>query len=285
MGKDWDRIGDVKRALRGKTSGLPTGPGSGRGTSPTAGRPGFDLSSDSQQRMQRWHEQWVREALRVLKPSGHLLAFGGTRTYHRLAAAMEAVGFEQIRLEAWGYGSGFPKSLNIGKAIDKQWGRLTASPDDILQRDVASPVVMLKMELRRLFDASGKSRKQIDEECGFRACNYLSYPTEGRRPDPWFYVLPSQEKWQVIKRVLGVEEFDGARRAQSSISLRLDELFKGAEREVIGYRKAIPGVAFSSEGPTEIPITIPATPEAALWEGWGTALKPAWEPVVVGRKP
>src|SRR5205814_1442933 len=59
----------------------------------------------------------------------------------------------------------------------------------------------------------------------------------------------------------------------------------GAEREVVGVRKAIAGVAFTSDGPTEIEITAPATPEAAAWDGWGTALKPAHEPICLARKP
>jgi DNA modification methylase len=53
------------------------------------------------------------EALRVLKPGGHLLAFGGTRTYHRLACAVEDAGFEIRDTICWLYGSGFPKSLNL----------------------------------------------------------------------------------------------------------------------------------------------------------------------------
>jgi site-specific DNA-methyltransferase (adenine-specific) len=66
-------------------------------------------------------EVW-RECLRVLKPGGHLLAFAGTRTQHRMAVRIEDAGFEIRDMIAWVYGSGFPKSLNIGKAIDKLQG-------------------------------------------------------------------------------------------------------------------------------------------------------------------
>lgn len=66
-------------------------------------------------------EIW-REALRVLKPGGHLLAFAGSRTYHRMAVAIEDAGFEIRDQLIWMYGSGFPKSLNIGKAVDKLQG-------------------------------------------------------------------------------------------------------------------------------------------------------------------
>ena len=60
-----------------------------------------------------------RECLRVLKPGGYLLAFGGTRTYHRMACSIEDAGFEVRDMIEWVYGSGFPKSLNIGKATQK----------------------------------------------------------------------------------------------------------------------------------------------------------------------
>jgi hypothetical protein len=63
-----------------------------------------------------------KEALRVLKPGGHCLCFGGTRTYHRLVSAIEDAGFEIRDQIQWIYGSGFPKSLDISKAIDKQAG-------------------------------------------------------------------------------------------------------------------------------------------------------------------
>jgi site-specific DNA-methyltransferase (adenine-specific) len=66
-------------------------------------------------------DMW-REVLRVLKPGGHLLSFSGTRTYHRQAVAIEDAGFEIRDMVEWVYGSGFPKSLNIGKAVDKIQG-------------------------------------------------------------------------------------------------------------------------------------------------------------------
>lgn len=66
-------------------------------------------------------ELWF-EVFRVLKPGGHLLSFGGSRTYHRLAVGIEDAGFEIRDQIMWVYGSGFPKSLNIGKAVDKLQG-------------------------------------------------------------------------------------------------------------------------------------------------------------------
>lgn len=67
-----------------------------------------------------------REALRVLKPGGHLLAFSGSRTYHRMAVAIEDAGFEIRDQIMWIYGSGFPKSLNIGKQLEQWQGWGTA---------------------------------------------------------------------------------------------------------------------------------------------------------------
>ena len=66
--------------------------------------------------MQAFHERWLSEAYRILAPGGTIKAFSSTRTFHRLAMAMENVGFVGLREEAWFYCSGFPKSLNVGVA-------------------------------------------------------------------------------------------------------------------------------------------------------------------------
>ena len=131
-------------------------------------------------------ETW-QAVFRVLKPGAILLAFGGTRTYHRMVCAIEDAGFEIRDMVEWVYGSGFPKSYDIGKGIDKQ---------------------------------------------------------------------------------------------------------AGAEREVVGLRKFADGTTtrktagnFDGSFHGQTMDTIPSTPEAQLWHGWGTALKPAHEPIVVAMKP
>jgi site-specific DNA-methyltransferase (adenine-specific) len=141
-------------------------------------------------------EEWAVECLRVLKPGGHVLAFGGTRTWHRLAVAIEDAGFEIRDSIAWMYGSGFPKSHDVSKAIDKAAG----AEREVIGRKKWNPGKML--------GRSGQS-------------------AEGYRPD---------------------------------------------------------GEPYPSElnGKT---YTAPATESAQEWQGWGTALKPAFEPVVVARKP
>ena len=134
-------------------------------------------------------EIW-KEALRVLKPGGHLLAFAGSRTYHRLAVNVEDAGFEIRDQIMWIYGSGFPKSLNISKAIDKAEG--------------------------------------------------------------------------VESEVVGIGRSGAPETHQTSYNMS-----KGGSSEMGG----------------EYEITKATSPEAKEWEGWGTALKPAHEPVVVARKP
>lgn len=78
--------------------------------------------SEHGRRMQRWHERWAREALRVLKPGGHLMAFGGTRTSHRLSSALEDAGFELLDSLAWLHGQGYPKNRNVEKALAELQG-------------------------------------------------------------------------------------------------------------------------------------------------------------------
>ncbi len=71
---------------------------------------------------QEWATIWLKECYRILQPGGLIKVFGGTRMYHRMGAAMTAAGFEITHLEAWVYGSGFPKSLDVSKALDKYQG-------------------------------------------------------------------------------------------------------------------------------------------------------------------
>jgi site-specific DNA-methyltransferase (adenine-specific) len=131
-------------------------------------------------------ELWA-EVFRVLKPGGHLLAFAGTRTQHRMAVNIEDAGFEIRDLIAWVYGSGFPKSLDISKAIDK---------------------------------AAGAEREITGKNINLR-------PNHGNN-----------------KNLVAINQLKGSSN-----------------------------------------LTAPATDAAKEWDGWGTALKPALEPITVARKP
>ncbi len=76
-----------------------------------------------------------QEVLRVLKPGGHLLSFGGSRTYHRMACAIEDAGFEVRDMVEWMYSTGFPKSLDVSKAIDKTAGIWRAKAGAVISQN------------------------------------------------------------------------------------------------------------------------------------------------------
>jgi len=113
MGKDWDGADGFRRSLNPNDAGRDSAFGRMSRKAPEY-RAGVAF--------QEFSEAWARECLRALKPGGHLLAFGGTRTWHRLAVAVEDAGFEIRDSIAWMYGSGFPKSLDVSKAIDRAAG-------------------------------------------------------------------------------------------------------------------------------------------------------------------
>lgn len=118
MGHAWDQPG-----IEGRRNGRP-GPHRRR---PSTGdhtkqrerdmEVGRDLSPAANRSLQSWCEAWASECLRVLKPGGHLLAFGGCRTYHRLAAGIEDAGFEIRDQMQWLFGSGFPKSRRLADGV------------------------------------------------------------------------------------------------------------------------------------------------------------------------
>jgi len=149
-----------------------------------------DIGNGSQQR--EWHRGWLKEAHRILKPNGVIKAFSGSRTYHHLIAMMEEIGFVDLRVEAWGYGSGFPKSHNLAKQFEKKLG------------------------------------------------------VEG----------------EIIGHKAGVKVDDSQ-----------------------GYGGIARGGVGIVQKNAMIPVRALVSEEAKTWEGWGTALKPAFEPVVIGYKP
>jgi DNA modification methylase len=115
MGKEWDRFGRDTANGYTETPRITERPGA---VSAFAGASGRGVNSfQAGSPFQQWCEAWARECLRVLKPGGHLLAFGGTRTYHRLTCGIEDAGFEIRDGLVWLYASGFPKSRNVYDAI------------------------------------------------------------------------------------------------------------------------------------------------------------------------
>ena len=165
----------------------------------------FDKLGDGQAQ-QAWHQRWAEEALRVLKPGGHLLAFGGTRLYHRLACGIEDAGFEiRDSVWAWVYGSGFPKSKNIALAIDKGEGHpnrgraiptastYQASDTDQENKLTSNPVPTYepKSEAAKAAEGWGSALKpSVEPICvarkplsGTLAQNYLEHGTGGINVD------------------------------------------------------------------------------------------------------
>ena len=128
-------------------------------------------------------------ALQLLKPGGHLLAFGGSRTYHRMAVAIEDAGFEIRDQIMWLYGSGFPKSLNIGKAVDKLQGN---------EREDLGYVEPFGRENRKARQAKGTGTVPFGGEEGIESKNHL---TKGTSPyEGWGTALKPAHEPVVMAR-------------------------------------------------------------------------------------
>jgi DNA modification methylase len=266
MGKEWDRLWtEHPEGQRGRIDG--------QGGMDTFGRSPNYVGGT---RAQRWHQAWASEALRVLKPGGHLLAFGGTRTYHRLACAIEDVGFEIRDSVIWLYGSGFPKSLDVSKAIDR---RRKDNPD-------------WKRVGRWL--CAQRGRMSAKELCGVIGAH--GEVNHGGAVSNWEngFSCPTLEQWVALKDALGFgDEMDAevwrlnGRKGKPGDDWEKREILgevTGAQAESTG-RYGGWGNDEDGDGISTYDVTAPATPEAAQWEGWGTALKPGHEPIVVARKP
>lgn len=208
-----------------------------------------------------------RKCYEVLKPGGYLLAFGGSRTFHRIACAIEDAGFEIRDTIMWLYGSGFPKSMDISKQIDKR-------------ADNNNEVIKAKEELGKWLKEKRGNRPQKE------ISKYFPSKTGGLTGcvANWEkgYNLPTWEIWVKLKKILDLDD-------------RYDYLIEGrpsnyieAEREVIGKMEN-PASSIYSMGENkmnrDVNITIPSTELAKQWSGWGTALKPSFEPIIVARKP
>src|SRR5699024_2887043 len=213
------------------------------------------------------------ECMRVLKPGGHMAVFAGARTQDLMGLSIRLAGFEIRDTLGWITGSGFPKSMDISKAIDKA------------RREDTEPVKAVAKALRAALDASGKTRKEIDAHFG--TANVSQYWFSPHRDSQ----VPPVDKWPWLRDFLGID---------SSLDAEVWRLHgrKGTpgeaweKREVTGVYEQ-PSAANewaanyrgSKRAGAKERRDIPATPEAAKWDGWGTALKPAIEPIILARKP
>ena len=214
------------------------------------------------------------ECLRVLKPGGHLIAFGGTRTYHRMTVAIEDAGFEIRDCIMWLYGSGFPKSLAIDKAIDKQ-------------RHDRAQVYQVTAWIREARDNAGLSNRDIANVFGFTPQMADHWTTQKTQPS-----VPTLEQIPPLLALFGMTLDDVPEDIRTLIWTLNGRKGQPGEawyqREVVGEGTAGLGKgrpAHEGGFKAEYTLTAPATDLAKQWHGWGTALKPAVEPAVLARKP
>jgi DNA modification methylase len=214
-----------------------------------------------------------REAYRVLKPGGYLLAFGGTRTWHRIAVAIEDAGFEVRDSIAWLYGSGFPKSMDVAKAIDK------------MRIEDVEPVRAVCRVIRAAMDARGlRSRDLVEyfDGCHPRLIDHWAARDTDSQPS-----LPTIAQWETLRGVLAIADsaVDDEVRRLNDRKGEFGEAFKAREvTGVVDEWTDRTNYALTSRDGLRRDAAIAGT-AAADWVGWGTALKPAFEPIVVARKP
>ncbi|HHT84428.1 MAG TPA: site-specific DNA-methyltransferase [Firmicutes bacterium] len=195
----------------------------------------------------------------MLKPGGHALVFAGTRTQDLMTISLRMAGFEIRDVIEWLYFSGFPKSLDVGKQFDKRKGGAS------FVHEFAKLIKKKRLE-------KGYSLAFMDKEVCGGTTNYSWF--EGR---PAGVRLPQLKEYYKIKELLDLDD-------------TYDEMMEEAEREKIGEGTsgktyAMGGLRGEQTGEGVYDITAPATDLAKKWDGWGTALKPAHEPIILARKP
>lgn len=202
------------------------------------------------------------ECLRVLKPGGHLLAFAGSRTHDLMTLGIRLAGFEIRDSVAWLYGSGFPKSLDVSKAIDK---------GGALSRPRA-------LEFTAWMRSTGITPKQINEAAGTATmgAHYVDTKVQPAIATAEIFDLLRPHLPEVPERIerlvaerTGIEWTDYVKRP-------------AVGKHGSGITRGVSGARGGGEGGT---ITASHSDAAREWEGWGTALKPAFEPVTLARKP
>src|SRR5699024_4203849 len=213
------------------------------------------------------------ECMRVLKPGGHMAVFAGARTQDLMGLSIRLAGFEIREGMGWIFGSGFPAGgQDISKAIDKR-----------RDEDLEPQARVAKWLVDRMAE-KGMTRKNISDH--FNAANvaqqWTTYWTDGAvKPR-----VPKWDQWQELKRLLEFSDDMDAEvwRLNGRKGTPGEAWEKG---EVVGVQKgAMSG--WNMDGTTKFAdrnITAPASDAAKQWDGWGTALKPAIEPILLCRKP
>jgi DNA modification methylase len=219
------------------------------------------------------------EVFRVLKPGGHLLAFAGSRTYDWIALGVRLAGFEIRDQLMWIYGSGFPKSHDVSKAIDRARDK---------GEDVARALIVTRW-INGAIAASGLRHADILRAFGFNEgsgqIGHWSARSAASQP-----AAPTVEQFTSLIELLGSPLVPApvARALLEANDVKGQPGAAWYDREIIGQRKTGIGTGRGSVvvmGDGDRNITAPATGAAQRWQGWGTALKPAHEPIVMARKP
>jgi site-specific DNA-methyltransferase (adenine-specific) len=202
-----------------------------------------------------------QEALRILRPGGHLAAFGATKTSHRLATNIESAGFEIRDTLMWIYASGLNKSKNPSATIDR-WG----GDHNIVEHRRA-----LAAHIKECRERAGLSLREMQKLFGDR-----DIVVNWQRPDKGFRV-PSEADFALLVEHLGCEPsyFAAVRNPVAP--------------KVVGEKSSTRARRWSKDGragfAATYDVTEPATAAAKKWNGWGACLTPAVEPIVLARKP
>lgn len=201
-------------------------------------------------------EYW-REVYRVLKPGGHAAVFAGSRTQDLMSIALRFAGFEIRETIMWVYGSGMPKSLDVSKAIGK------LSPIEHRLEEFAGLLKQRRIEL-------GLTLSQADKEITGGSTMYSFLEGRNLKGKLSLY-KPNKEHYENIKRLYGVDGYD---------DIVEDTLVTvGSEEGNFGYQKD------GERWVKERDVKEATTDQAKQWQGWGTALKPCYEPIILVRKP
>ena len=187
------------------------------------------------------------ECMRVLKPGGHMAVFAGARTQDLMGLSIRLAGFEIRDTLGWVYGSGMPKSLDVSKAIDKCDRR-----------------VKVLAFIDALLD-DGHSLDELGEKAGIPSLSssYNDWKNRGHNPE--------ERSWDRLLAGLGISEKDGLEIvSRQRVKLGGGSAYNFREGNVRSW---------------EVKRTASKTAEAQRWDGWGTALKPAIEPIILARKP
>lgn len=229
---------------------------------------GLDWDKDKGGRLSwiRWMSDIMTECHRILKPGAHGFVWAIPRTSHWTASALEDAGFQVKDVITHLFGSGFPKSVALDKAID----RAKYTNTDDLFRATAW--------IRSRRDELGLTNKQLDEIAGVKggACHWTALPPNGQPH------IPTKERWEKLEPILAPIPEWFTQMIKPSHALG-DNWFK---RSVVGeYTKDAGGVGGFSFKNTHHLKTEAVSEQSVKWQGWGTALKPASEHWILVQKP